>query len=281
MSSRGALAAAAVAVALLCLGADVVDVLLDVDPVRLEAETQSAPSFRHPLGTDALGRDHLSRLLHGGRVSLLVATLGALIALGLGGAVGSVAGWAGGRLEWGVMRGVELAIALPKLPLMLLISGLQGPTRGESGAVLRLAAIIGLLSWMDIARLARAVTRDLRRRPFFRAAEGLGLGPGALLRLHVAPHLGPALGVALALDVGENVLYESALSYLGLGVSPPTPSWGALLAQGLPAARAAPHMVLLPGLLTILVVSALHIWVDPARRRGAAELARNSSSVPY
>lgn len=281
MSLRGALMASAAAIAIMCLGADAIDTFLGIDPWTLGPETGAVPSLEHPLGTDELGRDQLSRLLHGGRVSLAVAVLGALIAVSLGTLLGALAGLAGGWLEGSLMRMVEIGIALPKLPFMLLLSGLQGPLGGEGTAVFRLGLIIGVLSWMDVARMARAMTRDIRRRPFFRAAEGLGLSSWSLVRLHLVPHLAPTLGVGLALDVGENVLYESALSYLGLGVSPPTPSWGTLLAQGLPAARAAPHMVFLPGLLTVLVVGALHAWVDPARRRGAADLSNFSTRVPH
>lgn len=263
-----------VAVAVPCLGAEFVDAALGIDPYRLEADVSAPSSAAHPLGTDALGRDQLSRLLHGGRTSLLVALFGSLLATTIGTTVGSFAGYSGGRLEAFLMRGVELATALPKMPMMVFAAAIELPPTLSTafGAGVRLVLVMGLLSWMDMARLARTLTREIRRRGFVRASEGLGLGPWQIWRHHLGPHLAGPLGVLFALEVGENVLYESALSFLGLGISAPAASWGALMSRGLAAAREAPHMILLPGLCTLLVVAALHALVDrTALRRLASD----------
>lgn len=274
--------AAGIALALVtipCLGAGLVDLVLGIDPEALAAAPGLGPSWEHPLGTDDLGRDQFARLLHGGRVSLLVAALGALVAFILGAGVGLVAGWRGGATETVLMRATEAFMALPKLPLMLVLTGLDparavGLRPGPETEILTLVTIIGLFSWPDVARLVRAATRSLRTRAFVRAAEGLGLGPIEIARIHLLPHLAAPLGVALALDLGENLLYESALSFLGLGISPPTPSWGALLAQAFGRIADDPGMVVLPGLLTLVVVASAHAVAEDLRARSNPATAR-------
>ncbi len=251
------------AVAVPCLFAEAVDGLFGVDPYRLSDLAFARPSLGHPLGTDELGRDVLSRLAHGGRVTLLVAWFGAVGSVAIGAAVGVLAGWSGGVTERALMRGTEAVMALPKLPLLLLLAAANpgaalgfrpGPVRDGAGLVV----LVALLSWPDVARLTRAAVLGLKERGFVQAALGLGLGPVTVLRLHVLPHLAGPLGVAFALEFGGAVLYESALSFLGLGIGAPTPSWGALLARGPALVRDAPLAVVVPGLATVLTVATLH-----------------------
>lgn len=274
---------AAAALLLLASGpalmADVADWARGTDPNALAAPALRGGSQAHPLGTDALGRDQLSRLFHAGRVSLTVALGGAVLAFLLGAAVGCTAGYAGGLWEQVLMRATETAMAVPKLPLMLLLSAAEVPTQlgfqpDPWMSVVALIVIIGTFSWMDVARLTRAATRELRARAFVQAAEGLGLSPLEVLRRHILPHLVPPLGVALALDIGENILYESSLSFLGLGVSAPTPSWGALLARGLSQLHENPLMVVLPGLFTLSAVVGLHLLAEEARLRAGLDRRR-------
>ena len=268
-----------VAVGLPCLGAEALDMLRGVGPYDIASPPSLAPSWAHPLGTDALGRDHLSRVLHGGRVSIAVAFFGAVFALGLGTAFGVVAGFTGGAVEVVLMRLMETIMALPKLPLMLLLaatdlSARAGLRPGAVTEVLALVVLIGLFSWMDVARIARAATRSLRGRDFVLAAEGFGQPPHTVLRNHVLPHLAGPLGTAFALDLGENVLLESALSFLGLGISPPTPSWGTLLARGMDNLHHAPWLVIVPGVLTLSLVAATHMLAEDLRVRWDPSCAR-------
>lgn len=280
MTARsGAAIVALLLIATPCFLAELFDVTRGVDPYTLAFEPALAPSLAHPLGTDALGRDNLSRLLHGGRVSLTVAFLGGVLALTIGGTLGLVAGYAGGALEVVLMRLTETAMALPKLPLMLVLVSVDVPSLlglrpGAVTAIVALVLVIGLFSWMDVARLARAVTRQIRERDFVRAAEGLGLTELEVLRRHVVPHLVGPLGVAFALELGENILYESALSFLGLGVAPPTPSWGALLAQGFSRIHDAPLLVVVPGALTAVFVASVHAVAEEWRVRSDPSSAR-------
>lgn len=277
-------AAVLVVVAAPCLGAELVDLALGVDPWGLDHPPRLSPSWAHPLGTDGLGRDQLSRLLHGGRVSLTVAALGTLGALVIGTSLGVSAGWRGGRWEAGAMRLTESVAALPKLPLMLVLVGLDIPRAldirpSPGGQVLFLGIIIAALSWPEIARLTRAATRTVRDEDFVRAAEGLGMSPFSVLGRHVLPHIAPPLSIAAALDLATNVFYESMLSFVGLGLSPPTPSWGRLLARATAHLSEQPWMAVVPGLLTALVVASLHGWAEElraARSPASARLIRRS-----
>jgi peptide/nickel transport system permease protein len=267
-----------------CLLAEGVDLALGVDPETLGPTLRAPPSAAHPLGTDALGRDHLSRLLHGGRVSLAVATLGALLAFAVGAGLGLTAGWVGGRVEAALMRLTEATLAVPKLPLLLVLAGLDVPAAaglraGPASEILALGGLIGAFAWPDVARLTRAATRSLRHRDFVRAAEGLGLGPVTILRVHVLPHLAAPLGVAFALELGQNVLYESTLSFLGLGLSAPTPSWGRLLARAFARLSAEPWMAVVPGLLTLAVVASLHDLAERLRAAGDPGATPSTSSA--
>ena len=258
------------AVVVPCLGAELVDALLGVDPYRLAAAPDRPPSLGHPLGTDALGRDALSRLLHGGRISLFVAVAASVLSVLAGAAIGAVAGLSGGRVERLAMRVTEAFMALPKLPLVLVLASMGGfaeADRGPVASALRVAAVIAALSWMDVARLTRTVASRLRSQDFLRAAEALGLPRGRILLRHGLPHLAGPLGVAFALEVSEHLLFESALSFLGLGLAPPTPSWGRLLAASFHGLLDRPWMMVIPGLLTAAVAGALQVGAEALRSR--------------
>jgi peptide/nickel transport system permease protein len=244
-----------------------------VGPLGLEAlgldataiapdHAREAPSLAHPLGTDELGRDVLARLAVGGRVSLTVAFGAALVAAAFGGALGLLAGYLGGAFDRAALLALDAFAAVPKLPLLLVLSGLQ-PFAGVpwpaawSGApreVVELSLLLAALAWTGPARLARQVARRLAESEVVLAARALGASELFTLRVHVLPAaLGP-LSVAFAEDVGELIVYESALSFLGLGVQPPTPSWGAMLMRSLTELSRAPASVILPGLGTLAAV---------------------------
>lgn len=226
-----------------------------IDPANVYASA----SLAHPFGTDDLGRDVLARLLVGGRVSLLVALLAALAATVFGGTVGVAAGYLGGAFDRALMRTVELIIAIPKLPLFLVLAAVDFGRwfDGAAADVVRLVVIIAAFGWMTTARLARAEAKRLKQAGWVKAAELLGASPTHVLARHVLPGALSTIVVAATLDLAEFVVYESVLSFLGLGVRPPAPSWGAMLQNGLTYTRTAPHLFVLPGVFTGVTIAAL------------------------
>lgn len=257
MNARLRLAAAVLAsVTLAC----VVGPWLSADALAIDpANTYAAPSAAHPFGTDDLGRDVLARLLVGGRVSLLVALLAAIAATAIGGIVGVAAGYLGGRFDRIVMRTIEAMIAIPKLPVFLVLAAvdLSRWFDGAAADVVRLALIISAFGWMTTARLARAEAKRLRGAGWVTAARLMGASPGYVLLKHVLPGALSTIVVAATLDLAEFVVYESVLSFLGLGVRPPAPSWGAMLENGLAYTRTAPHLFVLPGVFTAVTIASL------------------------
>ena len=251
---------------------------LDTTMVDLLARLES-PSAAHPLGTDELGRDVLVRLLQAGRVSLAVGVTGALLAAAIGTVVGLASGYAGGALDNLLMRLTDMVISLPLLPLLIVLAAIDLgklglSAHGEFASVLRIVVIVALFGWTTTARLVRASVLSLRTREFVRAAGALGAGPMTILRRHILPNaLGPLI-VATTLSIGNVILVESVLSFLGLGVQPPVPSWGNMLTGAQELLFDAPLVALWPGLLIFLSVLAfnvlgdgLHMALDPRRRQ--------------
>lgn len=272
-----------VSLAGLCLAADLADGWRGTDPYELVAAPDEGPSALHPLGTDGLGRDRLSRFLHGGRVSLFVASLAAVLSTGFGALIGLSAGFAGGWWEAAAMRGTELFMALPKLPALLFAAAVAAGAAGVWAEATRVGLLIAALSWMDVARLSRASARRLRRARFVEAARAHGLGRWAILRRHLLPHLVGPLGIAFALELSEAVLLESSLSFLGLGLQPPTPSWGRLMADGAEHIAAAPLWLWVLGAATWAVVFSAQRSAEGWRRAWAlpAGLDRGDGETAY
>lgn len=256
------------------LGAPIVAAILGVDPYQPHPEAvYAAPSAAHLLGTDDLGRDVLARLLYGGRISLTVALVSAAASLILGSAIGVAAGYYGAWLDVVLMRLTEATMALPRLPLMILLSavdldklffGLEA-TRGSGASVVKLIAIIVLFGWTTAARLARASTLQLREMEFVAAARALGASDRRIIFHHIIPNALAPIIVAATLDLGELIVYESVLSFLGLGVQPPIPSWGAMLSRGMTYLYSAPLLLILPGLLTFVTVALAGLIGDALR----------------
>lgn len=207
------------------------------------------PSAAHLLGTDDLGRDTLSRLLHAARTSLTAVALVLAGALGFGVLVGSVAALRGGIVDEVLMRITDVALAIPNLVTALAILGFLGP--GVTNMVLALM----LAAWPAYARLSRTLIVSVKRRPYIEAVQLMGARRGWILRKHLIPAaLGPVLVYATA-DAGFIVVSVATLSFLGLGVQPPTPEWGQMLVAGLPFMETSPGLVIFPGLaLTLLVI---------------------------
>ena len=242
----------------------------------------AGPSLHHPLGTDELGRDMLLRLLEGGRVSLLVGLTAALAAAVLGTAIGLVAGYFGGRLDAALMRLTDGVIALPLLPLLVVLAAADLQKLGVPAAVqqseavslYRIIVLVTLVGWTTVARLVRGATLSLKRQDFVRAAEALGAGHRRIMLVHILPNLATPIIVATSLAVGEVILLESVLSFLGLGIAPPLASWGNMLTGAEETIALAPMLAVYPGALIFLTVMACNLLgdglqqaLDPRQRR--------------
>jgi peptide/nickel transport system permease protein len=228
------------------------------------------PSWAHPLGTDDLGQDLLARMLYGGRISLAVGVAAMLIAITVGTAVGAVAGQAGGTVDNALMRVTDLFLALPVLPLLLLIvylfrDALRKALGPEAGVFILIVAVIGGLRWMPVARLVRAQFLSLREKEFVEAARSLGARPLRQMVRHILPNaLGPVI-VAGSLDVAAAILTESTLSFLGLGFPPDIPTWGRILFDAKDNLDFAPHWAIFPGTAIFLTVLSINYLGDGLR----------------
>ena len=240
--------------------------LADVVARRFMAPLAHTPDGAlHLLGTDRFGRDVLARLLLGARISLAVGCLAALVSTLAGIAVGALAGYAGGAVDRAIIAATDAALAIPRVPFLLLLVALVEP-----GAAMTVVAL-GVTGWMTVARLVRSEVRAAKGRPFVEAARALGLRPRRVLVRHVLPNaLTPAL-VAAALGVGSAIMLEAGLSFLGLGVQPPTPSWGNMIASGRDALMIAPWVALSPSLAVALVVLGFSLLADALESAIAAE----------
>jgi len=233
------------------------DPLRQLDIVRLKNQ---APSIAHPLGTDPVSRDVLSRLLVGSRVSLGVGLLAALLATTLGAAYGAIAGWFGGAVDAVMMRVVDACLGIPRVLVLLAVVALWG-----SVTMPTLVLLLAGTGWFATSRLARSEVRALRTREYVQAARALGAPDHRLLVRHVLPHLVPSLLVAATLAVGNVIALEAGLSYLGLGVQPPDPSWGNMMRDGQEEVLSAWWTMAAPGVLIVLTVVAVNVLGDGLR----------------
>lgn len=217
---------------------------------------RESPSLEHWMGTDDLGRDLFSRVLYGGRVSILIGLLAAVIGTGFGTLVGAVAGFYGRRVDDVLMRFTDVVYAIPTLPLLIVLASY---TDAEAGAM---ALTIGALSWMATARVVRGEVLTLRETEFVQAARGLGVGNARIIVRHVLPNaLGPIV-VGGTLAVGNAIILESSLSFLGLGVQPPTPTWGNMLMDAQATMATQPWLSIFPGTAILIVVLAVNFLGD-------------------
>ena len=231
-------------------------------------DRNQGPSPGHPLGTDELGRDLMLRLLYGGQVSLGVGFAAALMASLIGTAIGLVAGYFGGRFDALLMRLTDGVIALPLLPLLIVLAAIDLSKLGiatESGDVASLYRIIGLIAlvgWTTTARLVRASTLSMKARDFVTAAHALGAGHMRIMAVHILPNVASPIIVATTLSIGNIVLLESVLSFLGLGIQPPMASWGNMLTNAQELIYTAPMLAVWPGLLIFVTVMAFNFVGD-------------------
>ncbi|NJP19548.1 MAG: ABC transporter permease [Hydrococcus sp. CRU_1_1] len=233
-------------------------------------QSTAPPSWEHPFGTNDLGQDILSRVLFGGRISLTVALAAMLVAVFLGTFIGAISGFYGGAIDAILMRLTDLFLSLPQLPLLLLIvylfrdsmRAIAGP---EVGIFVLVVFVIGGLNWMSVARLVRANFLKFREMEFVMAATAIGASPRRLIWIHIFPNILGVIIIAATLSVGNAIITESTLSFLGLGFPPDVPTWGRMLYDAQNYITSAPHMALFPGLAIFLTVLSINYIGDGLR----------------
>jgi peptide/nickel transport system permease protein len=212
------------------------------------AHRRAAPSLSHWFGTDELGRDLLTRVLFGARVSLAVGFVSAAVSVLLGVAIGATAGWSGRWIDAALMRVTDAMLAVPRLPLLMIAAAVLAPN------VVLLVLLVGAAGWMETARVVRAEVQSIKANDFVTAARAVGAASPRVVVRHVMPGVLPTAAVATTLAVGRGILLESALSFFGVGVQPPAASWGNMLYQAQTTMTSEPWLGIFPGALIFLTV---------------------------
>lgn len=239
------------------------------------AITAQSPSLAHPFGTDSLGQDILARILWGGRISISVGIIAAMVGIIVGTAVGAIAGFFGGVVDSILMRITDLFIALPVLPLLLLITFLfkgamvdffdERFDNGNLGIFVLIISVIGLLNWMSTARLVRSSFLSVKQKEFVEAARSVGARKRSLVVKHILPNVLSPIIVAATLGVGAAIITESALSFLGLGFPSDIPTWGRMLFDAKDMIQLSPHQAIFPGTMIFLTVLSINYIGDGLR----------------
>lgn len=260
-----------VLLSLVAIAAPLSEALLGVDANRVDLLGRLAgPSAAHPLGTDELGRDLFVRLSYGGQVSMAVALAAALFSAVIGTIVGLVSGYAGGRVDAFLMRFTDGIISLPLLPLLIVLVAIDLSKLGipaawlqsQKIALYQIILVIALFGWTTVARLVRAETLALKNRPFVLAAVAVGASAPRIVLRHILPNAISPIIVATTLSVGNIILLESVLSFLGLGIQPPIASWGNMLTNAQELMWTAPALAVWPGLMIFSTVIAFNFLGD-------------------
>jgi peptide/nickel transport system permease protein len=257
--------AGAVIVGLVIVAALAAPLLATTDPIEQDLSVALKPPFwhdgslGHPLGTDHLGRDVYSRLIYGAQISLTISVLAACLGAVVGVAAGLVAGYRGGRIDTVIMRIADLNLAFPLILLALAVVALLGAN------LRNLVIVMAITTWMIYARVVRGVSLGLREREFVQAARALGAAEARIIVRHVLPNVVAPVMVIWTLEVARIILMESALSFLGLGVPPPTPTWGRMLAEGRDYLTVAGWIAIFPGLAIMLTVLGINFLGDGLR----------------
>jgi peptide/nickel transport system permease protein len=262
MASKGWLYAGTAILLLLAAAALFAPALAPYNPFGQNLDQDLiARSSEHWLGTDKLGRDILSRIIYGGRISLLVGITTVALSLAIGVVIGSLSGYFGGWIDQMLMRLVDILMAFPGILLAIAFTAVLGP--GLDHVILALC----LIGWTGYARLVRGEILSLRERDFIQAARSLGCRPKRIILRHLLPNLLPPLLIQSTFGLAAAIVAEGSLSFLGLGVEPPTPSWGAMLNDGRQFLLVAPHLTTYPGLALMLTVLALNLVGDVLQER--------------
>jgi oligopeptide transport system permease protein len=236
------------------------DLLSPYDPnYQFPASSYARPSLSHLMGTDDVGRDILSRLIHGARVSLSVAIFVQMLILVIGLGIGGMAGYFGGRIDNWLMRATDVFYAFPDLLFVIIITAAIG------SSIFNIFLAIGLVNWTDLARLVRGQLLTLRERDFVSAARSLGAPAPRIIVQHLLPNAAGPIIIRLTYGVPQAIFTEAVLSFIGLGVRPPTASWGSMIERGNQAIFSAPHMVLFPALAIAFTMLAFNFLGDGLR----------------
>ena len=248
---------ASIVLALLVATAVIGPLFVPYDPLAMDLDSlRQPPSGSHLLGTDSKGRDILSRVVHGARISLAVGITASLFSLCIGTFAGLIAGYFGGKVDMVLSQVFDIFLAFPSLLLAIGISAVMPP--GLASAMLA----ITIVSWAGFARLVRGLTLSLKEQTYVEASAAIGATTGRILFRHILPNALPLLLVAGSLRVGGFILLEAALSFLGLGVQPPTPTWGSMISLNRMYINSAPWMVIFPGLAISVTVISFNILGD-------------------
>lgn len=252
----------------LLLAALLADVIAPYSPTRQDySAIFQPPGSKYFLGTDNLGRDQLSRLIYGARVAVAVGIFTQLVILAIGVPIGAIAALAGGRIDNLLMRFTDIVYAFPDLLLIILLSTVlrENPLKNVWGGLLIIFFAIGVVNWVNIARLTRGQLLSLKERDFVDAARALGGGSGHIIRKHLLPNaLGPII-VSVTFGIPQAIFTEATLSFLGIGITPPNPSWGSMIQDGYQAIFAYPHLVLFPALAIAATLLAFTFLGDGLR----------------
>ena len=247
-------------------------IAVEFSPYSPEASNMAArfepPSWTHPMGTDALGRDYLTRVLYGGRISLTVGIMVVAITLFVGVSVGALAGYFRGWLEPVLMRITDAFLTLPAFLVLILLSAIMREIElpfFQRNNVVTIALVIGVLSWMTFARLTRAAILILREMEYVTASQGLGASPHQVIFGHILPNMIGLLVVEATLELGYAIIEESGLSFLGFGIQPPTPSWGNLLSNASEHFIKHPWLAIFPGVMIFLTIISVNYIGDGLR----------------
>lgn len=247
-------------IAILIFVAIFADFISPYDPYEVNMkEKLQKPSMKHPFGTDQLGRDVLSRIIHGTRISLFVSVLAIAIITFLGVLFGSVAAYFGGKVDEMIMRFVDVLLSFPGLILAIAVVGILGPS------LKNLVIAIALTSWAGYARIVRSCVLSVKEMEFITQARVVGAGDIYILVRHVIPNVIAPIIVLATLDIGNVILSITALSFLGLGAQPPTPEWGAMLNEGKNFMTTAPWLTIFPGLTIMVTVLSFNLLGDSLR----------------
>lgn len=247
-------------------------ILVPLSPYDPEVSDLSSklepPSWEHPFGTDALGRDMLTRVLYGGRISMFVGLMVVVITLVIGVPVGAIAGYFGGWVDNFLMRMIDAMLAMPTLLVLILLGAILREIElpiVEQNNVVAIAVVIGLLSWMTVARLVRAIFLTIREMEYVQAARALGSSNLRIMVSEILPNgLGPII-VESTLEIGWAIMEESGLSFLGFGIRPPTPSWGNLLSNAQEHLTQHPWLAIFPGIMIFLTIISVNYIGDGLR----------------
>jgi peptide/nickel transport system permease protein len=231
-------------------------------PVAPQLAEPSPPGAPFWLGTDDLGRDVLSRLLYGARISLLVGLVAMVVTMGIGTVVGLAAGYFGGAVDVILMRFTDVMLAFPGLLLAVALVAVMRPS------VWTIFVVIGLVSWTGVARVVRSEALSLRERDFIVAARAMGASNTRIMMRHVLPNVAPTLVVIAALSTSGTILLDAGLSFLGIGVPPPTPTWGRMIQEASTYYRVAPWLMAFPGLAVLYAVLAFNLIAYGLAERG-------------